>query len=273
MFRFSLALLGLLVSASAVDAADLTNDLRLKQKKWGFSARYSGSTDLNETADENIYRHRISASSSYKLNKKWSINGTLTAQYSSVGTEIDVQENRRELFLQDTSIGISRSFKVSKKMFALTDLGVSLPTSKSSRLNGYNGIAWGSGTLINRFFKGKLTLSNGLNAYYVNNENYYREGGTFAVNTRAGLSYSLGLAYRLYKGLTLSGSTGPTVYNAVDDTNTVRFSNRLNLTYHMLPISVSLFYINGSYPDQADVEFWFLDEYRQIAGAGVSYVF
>ena len=86
-------------------------------------------------------------------------------------------------------------------------------------------------------------------------------------------SYKFGNSIRLIDALKLGISFGAKVTRYIDDGNLLKFNNTESLSYAIKSWSFALSYTNGSYADMDKVDFFFLDEYRQLLTFSVGYDF
>jgi hypothetical protein len=204
--------------------------------------------------------------------KRWNLSVASSLQYTSVGQEIEASQDDQEFFFQD--IELSANYAIwtdSNNSLAPYAIAVA-PNSQRSQDLGIQGV-YGLGAFANsRFFQNRLIIANDLMAYGIANS-FYFSPLTGNVNQSGGTSYNLGLAVRLSRHVLLASTTGARLNQFVDGSNSFSFRSltRLNISYKSW--IVYAYYLNGSYPDQTDFELWYLDEYRQVAGAGITYVF
>ena len=204
--------------------------------------------------------------------KRWNLSVASSLQYTSVGQEIEADSTDQEFFVQDIEMSANYTLWTDSNNSLAPYAFAVAPTSQRSQDLGIQGV-YGVGAFANsRFYNNRIIITNDLMAYGIANS-FYFSPLTGNVNQSGGTSYNLGLAVRLARHVLLASTTGVRLNQFVDGTNTFGFRNltRLNINYKSW--IVYAYYLNGSYPDQTDFELWYLDEYRQVAGIGITYVF
>lgn len=203
-----------------------------------------------------------------KLNA--SLSGSL--QYTSVGQEIEASEREQQFFFQDVTASMNYTLWSDSNNSLAPFAFATAPTSQRSQDLGVQGV-FGGGLFTNsRFFKNRLIVSNNLMGYGIANSYYFSplDGET---NQSGGASYDLSLAWVLPKGFLIATTVGARLNQFVDGTTEAGFRNITRVNFNFNKWTAFAYYLNGSYPDQSAFELWYIDQYRQIAGAGITYVF
>lgn len=284
----SLAILGILVAPLANAATDASGsddgesaksekevDVKEDKSPWGFGLGYSISTDFAAEEEPRLYSHSMSASVSYALGDGWSTSGSLGFSYQSIGNKV-VTDIDTPSFSPRVSIGGGKSWKLGQAIGGTHSVRVGISTaldfSESARYEGVYTVPGASVGLTSKFFDGIYTLSNSVGgSYVINKYDFSPTDGT--INTRNNYSYNMGHRVKLIGDLSARVGFGFRYSQKLDGSTSYSYSNSQSLGYGLGKWSLSVSHRNGGYTEFGDVDFWYIDKYRRLMSASVSYSF
>lgn len=244
--------------------------------KWAGQVSYAIRTDLADQVKPRLYQHDFSASYGFEHNpSKISVSAIVSAGYESAGetrSEVLVDENDTEFFMNDFALGVQKSWEAMLKSNVVLTLGNEFPTSPESKREGYGsvtslGLDW-SVPLVPK----KISVSIGGEFYYIWNS-YEYSPATGDLNKQGGAKASVGVKFTIWKGWYVRAGAGSQQSRYLDGTTDVTYRNSIGTGYNFGQLGISLSTSNGTYLDREDAYIWFVDEYRRTASLGVTYSF
>lgn len=274
-------ILGFLLSSVAANA-QVTQEDQLRanvgdELKVNTLVSYNFITDTNNDEQPRAYTNTLRLNPFFNY-KKFNLSVAASVRYRSVGNEVQASDQDQEFAFQDISLSLSRAVWADHKNVITPYVFAVAPTSQRSQDLGVRGVI-GIGSFFNsRFFKNKFIVTNDVSAFGIANTYYFATvdnaaGQRNEVNQSAGAAYNLGLAYVFNRYVNAGVSLRVGTSQFVDGSNVSSFRNLARVNFQYGRGTLFLYYLNGSYPDQTDVELFYYDEYRQLVGAGLNYVF
>ncbi len=242
---------------------------------WGFGLGYSVSTDFAEEARPRQFSHSFSGSMSYALGNGWSTGASLSMSYQSIGNKV-VTDIDTPSFSPNVRIGGGKTWKLGYGLGAKHSInvgvGTSLSFSESAQYEGVYTVPGGSVGLTSKFFDGVYSLSNRVGgSYVINRYEFSPTDGT--INTRNNYSYRMSHRVKLIGKLSASVGFGIRSSEKLDGSSSYGYSNSQSLSYSLGKWGLGVSHRNGGYTQFGDVDFWYIDKYRRLMSASVSYSF
>jgi hypothetical protein len=271
------------ISKPALDAAAAARARKKEQKDplkdpvtWAGQVGYAIRTDLADQIKPRLYQHSLSLSYGMEYApSRVSLTGVLSAGYESAGeqnSEILVNENDSELFVNDFSLALQKSVSGPwKSNFSFT-LGNEFPTSAEAKREGYGSVTSLDAGWSLPIVPKKFSLSVGTGVHYIWNS-YEYSPATGDLNPQGGWTGALGVSWTIWKGWSVSGSAGSRLTRYLDGTSDVTYRNSIGTGYNFGRFAVTLSTSNGTYLDKEDAYIWFLDEYRRTLSLSTRFTF
>ncbi len=256
--------------------------LRVARKKPAEVYRYGGElnyrirTDLADQVEPRLYTHTLGFSYGvHYVPYALTLAAVLTAQYQSAGerrSEVIVDDNDTELFVNDVALSMQKAFTLAASTKADVTLTNEFPTSSEAKREEYRSVTTIEGNIGYGLFPKRLSVGLNFGAYYIWNS-YQYSPTTFEANKRNGSYGNLGLSLVIWEGLYVAGKAGAQISTYTDGTSDMTYKNSVAAGYRWTAVAFSIGLSNGSYLDQGDASLWFVDEYRRILSASLSYSF
>ncbi len=280
----SLAVSGLLFGSIAqastpvaVESVKTSSDSIEEKSKgpWGFELGYSIKTDFAAEEEPRSYSHSMSGSVSYKLGNGWSTSGSLGFNYQSIGNKI-ITDVSTPSFSPSVGIRGGKTWKLGQALGGSHSLQAGVKTamnfSENSRYEGVYAIPGASVGMTSEFFDAIYSLSNSVSrSYVINKYEFSPTDGT--INTRNTYRYKMGHKVKLVGNLSAHIGFGFRYLQKLDDSTSYSYSNSQGLGYGLGNWKFSVSHQNGGFTRFGDVDFWYIDKYRRLVSASVSYSF
>jgi hypothetical protein len=249
---------------------------RKDQIKWAGQVSYGIRTDLADQVKPRLYQHDFSLSYGFEHQPtRISVSAIASAGYESAGeqrSEVLLDENDTELFMNDITLALQKTWALEWKSTLSLTLGNEFPTSPESKREGYGsvtslGVDWNV-PLVPK----KISVSLGGEVYYIWNS-YEYSPATGDLNKQGGARATAGVRWTIWKGWYVRASAGSQQSRYLDGTSDVTYRNSIGTGYNFGRLSLSLSTSNGTYLDREEAYIWFVDEYRRTLALGASYSF
>jgi hypothetical protein len=252
---------------------------RLQNKspvEWGGAIAYVGRTDLADQARPRLYVHTLDFSYGFS-HRPTQISAALAVgvAYESVGdrnSEILVNSNNAELFVNDVDLSVDKTFNLNRSWKFSLYLDNEFPTSPDARREGYNSITSPGLGIATAVFDRRLVMDFKSIFTYIWNSYTYSPASE-DLNKRSGWRNTLGLKFRVWRGLFIGATAGQQISTYMDNSSDGTYRNSVSMGYAWDQFIVSLGYSNGTYLNQEDATIWFLDQYRQTASLHMIFQF
>ncbi len=234
--------------------------------EYSVGGEYQILTNLASQVSPQAYMQSFDLRADLYIYKTFSLGIDAGIKYESIGSTV----SQDSIEPTDILLKLRYGHRFSPILKLNLDLMTSLPTSDDAKVNGYQAVETGSGCLDTRIVKGAYNIDNCLAAGYIFNR-YEYSPGTTAINPNYFAEYELINIVRLAHNLSFDVIFGARVTHTLDDVSTLHYANTEALDFKYHGWALNLFYTNGSYLDQSNVDLWYIDKYRQIVGFGIKY--
>lgn len=206
-------------------------------------------------------------------NEVVTFNLAASAQFLTLGQEIQGTVNGGAMQAGDIDVSASRSFSLKKLADATNSLDLSIgstvPTSEDSRYEGvvavpYASLGWALG-----FLGGRYNLTQSISTDYIFNR-FEFSPTTREVNPDSSIGYSISTSARLGAGFRFTVGGGARLIHHLDESVTAAFNNFQILSWTKGFATITLRHSNGSRAEDHLSSFWFVDEYRRVISLGLS---
>lgn len=241
--------------------------------KWSGSVGYGLRTDLADQVKPRLYNHVFEFDLGFEHEPShWSAGVSLTGSYESLGdrgSEVTVDSSDTELFLNDISVSIGKSWA----QWAPTKMSLYLtnefPTSADAQREEYRSITSLLASVSWPVFEKRLSSSLRFLPHYIWNTHQFSPV-TGGLNKQGGVRLEGRLRLTLWRGLFAGVSAGAQVARYLDSTNDLTYRNSFSLGYDWTTFLMSIEGMNGTYLDQGDANVWYIDQYARIVSFRMS---
>jgi hypothetical protein len=262
----------LLFSCAAEAQLSLRNTLHEElPSPFQVTAQYALSTDLQDPVEPRRYEHDISLNTTYNWSPRLRLGFLADLSYFSLDNQI--VETQRGYGRAQPSANFFSTYRLSTPYFNNHNVGAAyfLPLDEYSRLEGYNGVAGLGTTFVKTIFGPKLSLIQGFRASYVFNSFDKNAAGT--PNRTYSVSMSPLINWSITSNISLLLGFGIRYGAFTDGNNDYAYNNSQTLSFGYKKMAFFLRRTNGGYTEDGQVYLWFIDKYRNLVDAGVSYDF
>jgi len=244
--------------------------------KWGGEVGYFLRTDLADQIRPRLYGHALGMGYGFTHTpSKISLSAGLEAAFESAGersSEVLLDDDRQELFIQDFSISLIRTYSAAWDSKFAVGLANEFPTSPEAQRENYNSVtALQAGWSIPVIPK-RLSLVMKSEVFYIWNS-YEYSPATGDLNRQGGARLEFAGRVTLWEGWFVSAMAGSQLARFLDGTSDMSHRNAVGTGYAWEKFNVSLTMSNGTYLDREDASLWFVDDYRRMLSFGMRYSF
>lgn len=239
---------------------------------WIYGLAYRANTDMADDIQPRASTHFLSGYGGYKIDDKTFIFGGLSGAVDAFGNQVEFDDNAQELILNDIGVSINHNIPIRPGQFLSLSLDNEFPTSADAKREGYMSITSLGVSYISLFFKNKLILQAGPGLHYIWNT-YESSPATNQSNKVGGLFVGASTLYYYYDRFFLGAGAGTQFSQYVDGTADQLYRTSLSTGYRDGKWNVALSYSNGTYLDDQEARFWYLDAYRQILSLSIGHNF
>lgn len=242
-------------------------------KRWSGNFRYGVSSDFADNRQPRGYMHSITSSIDYRWKDHWSVSGALGLRAETIGGQIPKDEEKTYMEVLNPSSEISLGYEGDFRETDQYSLSVHAEPlwDDASRLEGYQAVMGAGGSASLSFFKGVYKMTHALDLSFLKNSFQY--GSNLRANPDYFYTYKWSNGFKIGKRAKISYSFGMKLTRSLDGFWTYAYSNTLGLSYALNRLSVVLAYDNGGFTDKGEVDLWYIDDYRRLFRAAVSYSF
>ena len=276
--RLGIAVLSLLLFGAQAHAQSLrlrTTSPSLSRTSDDISGflRYSALTDYAESEQPRAYTQSLRAGMAYKLDDNWSVSGDASLRFETFNGQIDKGPEETKTETLNPSVGLELDYEHSfMETHSYTFFVHGEPLlDQPSRLEGYKGLVGGGASLNLGFFKKRYALEQILDVSELINT--FKYATDTAANPDMFYTYKLVNSVRLFANCRLAYTWGLKVTRYMDDFYGYSYSNTLSLSTAWRKFTLALAYDNGGFTDNGEVSLWYIDHYRRVGIASVSFAF
>ena len=242
---------------------------------WISGLSYGAQTDLADPGEPRQYTHFLSGYGGYRFSQSASLFLNVNGAFTSIGNgtqQVDVSDDATELILNDVSLSFLKFFRVMKNHNLSLSFNNQFPTSADASREGYLSVTSLGGSYLIPTLGSKLFISLGMRGTYIWNTYEFSQATNFA-NQQA--SFAMGLSALLFywKRFFIGGRIGTQSSMFTDNSFDQSARNSVSTGYRDGHVNVSLSYSNGTYLDEGEARFWYIDQFRQIISLSLGYNF
>ena len=280
---FAMALVAIVVSAPHAHALEVYEEsARLKAKlapvvnsdpilsEPAFELAYSVNSNLNEARTARRYVNGLEAFASVNLLKTVYIYAGANMRYVALDNAV-VLDNDGPAF-GDLSLGALKQTRIGERHSLLAMASVDAPTSLASRREGYRAYSQVFSRLTSSLYDGWFSIENSVGLGHLANE-FELSPTTLEVNPDWSAFYVLGFLVSPVKGLRVGLSAGAKSAHFIDGSNQMAFNNAFLIRYVSGSWTARIAFVAGDWIDRRNLDFWYIDRYRQDVTARIGYAF
>jgi hypothetical protein len=240
---------------------------------WELSLGYSISTDYADTTTPRSYTNSVLAGVDYHFDANWSLGLEVGVRAETIDGQIpkEVQQSYAETVSPSTAIELDYTEHFWRSHKFLLFLHAEPLWDDASRLEGYQGLYGGGGSLIFNFFGKTYTLAQTIDATELYNTFAYATDTTS--NPDYFYTYKLVNALHFWGSYKIAYTFGFKATRYMDDFWGYNYQNSISIGKSWQNFSASLVYTNGGFTDDGTVSLWYIDEYRSIGQLILNYSF
>lgn len=270
----------LLLTSLAFAAVESTSttDAKVEEAKSSFGVElgYSVSTDFAEELSPRLYRHNLQLGLGYDIKDWFVVYGETGYFFKTLGTSIsDFDEDSG---ISHISLGLSRTLVPSLGRFAGADhslrlsLDSSLPLTEEDRIEGSLGSIAIAPSIGSNFFDGLFTIKNSFFYQLIFNRFDFSPVSN-EPNARAAYGWSVGASVPIYGKLAIGAGFGMRKLRFVDSFESFSYKNSQSISYSFGALSAAVSHENGGYTEDDTIELLYVDKYRRLVKASLTYTF
>lgn len=244
--------------------------------EWGGEVRYLLRTDMADSVSPRVYTHSLNLAYGFEyVPAKVSVVGILDAAYESMGerrSEIIVDDDRKELFVNDFTLAADKTYLAPWKSKVSLGLSNEFPTSPEAQREDYASVTTLSASWLVSPGIEKVGLKLTTEVHYIWNQ-YKYSPATGDLNKQGGWRGEAGASWSFWRGFYVHAAAGAQVARYLDGTSDLTYRNSVGAGHRWESVALFFFFSNGTYLDREDAGVWFVDEYRRMVTAGLSYSF
>lgn len=240
---------------------------------WSSFLRYSVLSDYADPAQPRSYTQSLRAGLGYKIDENWSMSGDFSVRAETVNGQID--KDREESYAEtlNGSTAVELDFQkafLGNHSYTFFAHGEPL-WDEASRREGYKGIVGGGASLSLAFFNKRYSMDHVFDVSQLMNTFKYSIDTT--ANPDIFYTYKLVNSIRLFEKLRLSYSWGLKLTRYTDAFTSYSYSNTISLSTAWRKWGMAVAYDNGGFTDNGEMSLWYVDQYRRVVIAMLSYTF
>jgi hypothetical protein len=277
ILRSSLLLLGLLVSFGArAQQESLATTIKSPapvKSAWSSELSYDFMTDFADERPSRSYTHSVRGEVEYEFYPGWSVLAGLRGSADTADNRIqkEQQTSHVDTFSPMADVGVGYGGKFGNEHIYSVGAKAFFPMSEDARAEGYKAIVTETALLGLSIFPKRLKLGQLVSATQIANVYYYGTRG--AINHDSSYGYKASLSLVLGAGFSTVVAYGVKTSHYLDGYWGYSYGSEVALTKKWTSLAAALAYVNGGYTDDGRVRMWFVDEYRRIVAASLSYAY
>lgn len=251
------------------------SDFMPSANSFGGIVSYIASYDDLEQTDDKTVGHRVNAALTYSLNKSTSFYTSMGATHRSVDNKI-IRDNTDEKFHRISNLNAGMVHTIPKPLRWIrrssNTLNIGFPVSERSRIDEHILNVSGTNFMTTNSWN-KLSLFNRVTANFLWNRLDFSLSNNDQINRDWVLINSFGVNYQVLPRLGIRFNVSTNHTRSLDGTWTESFGNNLSIFTNVNRFQIFASVINRSYPENERIDVTFIDEFRQLYTAGVTYAF